>query len=493
VTTRSEARVQAEALLPKATSFVGEAALDGSGATTAFVHPGDGVGYAELALAGAAEVDAAVRAAVAAGPAWRALAPSVRRDLLHRLAGVLREHAGELAALVTLEMGMPLRASLAGVGQAAEWFAHYAGWADKITGATVPVAPGAVHDYTTLAPRGVVAAIIPWNGPIIAAALKLAPALAAGNTVVLKPSELAPFSTVRLAALLVEGGLPAGVLNVVGGGPDAGAALVEHTGIDMISFTGGDGAGRAVGASAAARHLPAVLELGGKSASLVFDDVDPARVGKLAPVLGAVQNSGQGCFLPTRLLVARAVYDQVLAAAVASAEKTVARLGDPFDTGTAMGPVVSQAAMERILGVVRGAAERGDGRLVAGGTRLDRPGWYLTPAVFADVDPASPLAQEEVFGPVLAVTPFDDEEQAIALANGTRFGLAGYVWTADLARAHRVADRLDAGYVSVNGMAGLPPGAPFGGWKASGHGTEGGPDGLREYLRTKNVHIGYGS
>jgi len=480
-------RREAEALLPKATSFISDAEVPGGGAPRTFVHPATGETYAELPLAGPAEVDAAVAAARAAFPAWRALAPASRRDLLHRLAGTLREHTDELAALVTLEMGMPLRSSAAGVAQAAEWFAHYAGWADKISGVTVPAAPGAVHDYTALSPRGVVAAIIPWNGPVIALALKVAPALAAGNCVVLKPSELAPFSSVRLAALLAAAGLPRGVLSVVGGGPDVGERLVGHDGVDLVSFTGGDRAGRAVGRAAAERHLPAVLELGGKSASLVFDDVDPVRAGKLGVTLGAVQNSGQGCFLPTRLLVHRGSYHAVLDAAVAAAGR--ARIGDPFDPGTSMGPVVSTAAAERILGVVRAARDRGDGRLVAGGTRVDRPGSFVAPTVFADVDPASPLAQEEVFGPVLAVTPFDDEDEAVALANGTRFGLAGYLWTADLARAHRVAGRLDAGYVSVNGMAGLPPGAPFGGWKASGHGTEGGPDGLREYLRTKNIHI----
>lgn len=480
-------RQEAEALLPKATSFIGDAPRDGSARTRSWVHPADGHHYAEVALAGVPEVDAAVAAGRDAFPAWQAMAPSVRRDLLHGLAAAIREHATDLAALVSLEMGMPLRASVAGVGQAAEWFAHYAGWADKIGGAAVPVAPGAVHDYTTLAPRGVVAAIIPWNGPVIAAALKVAPALAAGNCAVLKPSELAPFSSVRLATVLAEAGLPPGVLSVVGGGPEGGAALVAHPGVDMISFTGGDSAGHAVGRAAAERHLPAVLELGGKSASLVFDDVDPARAGKLAVLLGVAQNSGQGCFLPTRLLVQRPIYHAVLDAAVAAVGKV--RLGDPFESTTSMGPVVDDAAANRITAVIDAARAEGHGRLVVGGSRVEGPGSFVAPTVFAEVDPASPLAQEEIFGPVLAVTPFDDEDEAIALANGTRFGLAGYVWTGQLARAHRVASRLDAGYVSVNGMAGLPPAAPFGGWKASGHGTEGGQDGLREYLRTKNVHV----
>jgi aldehyde dehydrogenase (NAD+) len=278
--------------------------------------------------------------------------------------------------------------------------------------------------------------------------------------------------------------VPAGVLGVVGGAGDAGAALVERA--DMVSFTGGETAGRAVGRAAAERFVPAVLELGGKSASIVFDDADPARVGKLAALLGVTQNSGQGCFLPTRLLVQRGVHDAVVDAIAATLARV--RLGGPFDAATTMGPVVDAAAARRILGVAARAVDERHGRLVTGGAAGPGPA-YVKPTVFADVDPASPLAQEEVFGPVLAVTGFDDEDEAVAIANGTRFGLAGYVWTSDLARAHRVADRLEAGYVSVNGLAGLPPSAPFGGWKASGRGIEGGLDGLREYLRTKNVHV----
>jgi aldehyde dehydrogenase (NAD+) len=226
-----------------------------------------------------------------------------------------------------------------------------------------------------------------------------------------------------------------------------------------------------------------VLELGGKSASLVFDDVDPARAGKLGALLGIAQNSGQGCFLPTRLLVQRGIHDAVLEAATAQLAKV--RLGEPFDTSTSMGPVVDVAAADRILAIVEAAT----GRLVSGGKRGPGPA-YVEPTLFADVDQASSLAQDEIFGPVLAVTPFDTEDEAVEIANGTKYGLAGYVWTTDLARAHRVADRLEAGYVSVNGLAGLPPSAPFGGWKASGRGAEGGIEGLREFLRTKNVHVG---
>jgi len=472
----------ARALLPAATCWVGGALTDGTGQARSYAHPGDGSAIGEFRLAGPQQVEQAIAAARKAQPDWAAHAAG-RRDALFGAALTIRTHADELAALTTLEMGMPLRAAKAGVLQAAEWFAHYAGWADKLGGALAPVG-GEVLDYTVPSAHGVVGAIIPWNGPVIAAALKLAPALAAGNTVLLKPSELAPFAVIRLAQLL---DLPEGVLGVLGGAGDVGAALVAS--VDMVSFTGGETAGRAVSVAAAAGFVPCVLELGGKSASVVFDDVDAARIGKLAMVLGAVQNSGQGCFLPTRLLVQRGTYDAVLAAAVATAAKV--RLGDPFDPTTSMGPVVDVAAADRILGVIERAVAGNEGRLVAGGSRGPGPA-YVQPTVFADVDPATSLAQQEIFGPVLAVTPFDTEDEAVELANGTRYGLAGYVWTNDLTRAHRVAARLDAGYVSVNSLAGLPPAAPFGGWKASGRGTEGGPEGLREFLRVKNVHVGLG-
>jgi aldehyde dehydrogenase (NAD+) len=396
-----------------------------------------------------------------------------------------------LAALVSLEMGMPLRASQAGVGAAAEWFRHYAGYADKIEG-TVPAvgAPAGGLDYTRRSPYGVVAAIIPWNGPVMALALKVAPALAAGNAVVLKPSEAAPFSSLYFGSLVCAAGLPAGLVNVVPGGPDVGARLCADDRVAMISFTGGGVAARAVGEAAAARHIPTVLELGGKSASLVFADAELDKSAKLAAILGISQNSGQGCFLPTRLLVHESIYDRVLKGVIATASKF--RLGSPFDPTTSMGPVVDEKARDRILEVIDEARGRGDGRLVHGGSRASgelAAGNFIEPTIFADVDPDSPLAQDEVFGPVLSVIGFADEAQAVEIANNTRYGLAGYVWTTDLGRAHRVAEALDAGYVSVNSMAALPPAAPFGGWKDSGHGVEGSRAGLDEYLRIKNVHV----
>ena len=488
----TDARAIAIAALPAGAAYVDGQWCSGGGHQHTHVDPATREIIKTWGLAAPDDVDHAVTSAARAQTEWAALNPGARRDLLLALAEVIDDRAAPLAALVSLEMGMPLKASQAGVQAAVNWFRHYAGYADKIEGAVPSIGQaGAGLDYTRYSPHGVIAAIIPWNGPVMALALKVAPALAAGNAVVLKPSELAPFSSLYFATAVTAAGLPAGLVNVVAGGPDIGARPCGHRHIAMISFTGGEAAGRAVSQAAAARHIPTVLELGGKSASLVFPDVNIEKAAKLAAILGIAQNSGQGCFLPTRLLVHRAVYDAMLDKVVAAAQKF--QLGSPFDPHTTMGPVVNAAARDRILAVIDAARSRGDGRLILGGAAASHAelpaGNFIEPTVFADVDPASPLAQEEVFGPVLSVLAFDDESEAVRIANHTRYGLAGYVWTSDLGRAHRIAEALHAGYVSVNGMVALPPEAPFSGWKASGHGVEGGRRGLQEYLRVKNVHV----
>ena len=488
--TATTLRERALEILPAQLCFIDGRYVEGSGAPSRFVHPGDGVEFASRTLASPGDVDAAVAAAVQAQPQWWRQEPARRRDVLLAVAAAVRSHAEDLAALVTLEMGMPVKASIAGVHQAAEWFSYYAGFADKIAG-TVPTvgAPGRTLTYTERTPHGVVAAIIPWNGPVMALALKLAPALAAGNAVVLKPSELAPFAALGFAELAHAAGLPSGVLGVVAARPDGAARLTEHPEVAMLSFTGGNRAGAAVAAVAARRQIPVVLELGGKSASLIFDDVDVARTAKLSVLLGAAQNSGQGCFLPTRVLVQDTILEQFQKELAAAAART--RMGDPFEAGTSMGPVVGVAARDRIQEVIdRALAEGAD--LVGGGhlpdALGDATGSFVAPTVLRTASD-SEVAQEEVFGPVLTVIPFADEEEAIAIANSTRFGLAGYVWTRDMARAHRVASRLEAGNVSVNGMAGLPPNAEFVGWHASGPGREGGEAGFYDFLRTKVIHV----
>jgi aldehyde dehydrogenase (NAD+) len=320
--------------------------------------------------------------------------------------------------------------------------------------------------------------------------MKLAPALAAGNCVVLKPPELSPYTCIRLGALALEAGVPPGVLNVVTGGAEAGDALVRHPRVAKVSFTGGVDVGRIVARTAGEELKPVVLELGGKSASLVFDDADLDLAVPLTVSL-LLSMAGQGCALPTRLLVQRGVYDDVVARAEAVARHCV--VGDPLDPATAMGPIISQRHCDRIMGLIADADASGRARLVTGGRRLDgdlADGFFIEPTLFADVDNRSAIAQEEIFGPVLAITPFDDEAEAVALANDSRYGLAAYVSTRDLARAHRVAARLHAGFVSVNTRPLVSPPTPFGGIGQSGYGREGGLEGLREFIATKNVCVG---
>ena len=462
---------------------------EGAAGVLEHVNPATGTAQGTMALAGAADVDDAVRAARAAAAGWRATPGPERRDRLAALAELIRRDADHLARLATLESGAPVAIAGRTVLGPAEWFRYYAGWADKLTGDLVPVAPGAI-DYTLPEPYGVVGAIVPWNAPFLIACMKAAPALAAGNTVVLKPPELAPYTCLHLGELALEAGLPPGVLNVLPGAAEAGDALVRHPGVDKVSFTGGVEVGRVVARTAGEALKPVVLELGGKSANLVFDDADldeavPLTLGLLLSM------AGQGCALPTRLLVQEGVYDEVVARATATVERIV--VGDPSDPATVMGPIISERHCARVLGMIDAATTDGAGRLVTGGHRMGGPlagGFFVEPTLFVDVDNASDLAQEEVFGPVLVITPFRDEDDAVALANDSRYGLGAYVQTRDLGRAHRVAAALEAGFVSVNTKPLVSPPTPFGGVKGSGHGREGGLEGLREFVATKNVCIG---
>jgi acyl-CoA reductase-like NAD-dependent aldehyde dehydrogenase len=338
-------------------------------------------------------------------------------------------------------------------------------------------------------PYGVVGAIIPWNGPLFAAGMVLAPALAAGNCVVLKAPDLAPYAVMRLAELFAEAGFPPGVVNLVTGGAEVGEAMVAHPGIDKIQFVGSGATARKVLRTAAETLKPCGLELGGKSAVIVFADADLMAAAKRG-LNGGVSANGQGCVNGTRLLVERPIYDQYLQLLQAMARHI--KVGDPSDKTTVLGPVISDASLQRIQGIVT-AATAGGGRLLAGGERLGgdlASGFYLPLTIIADVRNDSAIAQNEVFGPVLTVTPFDTEDEAIAVANDTEFGLGGYVHTNDLRRAHTVASALDAGMIQVNGSGeGMAPCTPFGGMKQSGYGRLGGEAGLKEFLRTKNVWI----
>jgi acyl-CoA reductase-like NAD-dependent aldehyde dehydrogenase len=373
---------------------------------------------------------------------------------------------------------------------AAQKFRYFGGWADKIQGRTVSTWGGPSHDYVAYEPYGVIGAIIPWNGPLFATTMVVAPALAAGNCIVVKAPELAPYAVIRLGELFIEAGFPDGVFNIVTGGPAIGEAMVGHPGIDKIQFVGSGPTAKKVLRNAAETLKPCGLELGGKSAVIVFADADLQDAAKRG-LSGAISANGQGCVNGTRLLVERPIYDKYLQILAAMAAHIP--IGDPLNPSTVVGPVISEAALTRILGIVDTAVKQEGGRLIAGGERLGddrRDGFFLPITIVADVDNNTNIAQHEVFGPVLAVTPFDTEEEAIALANGTVYGLGGYIHTQNLRRAHHVAAQLDAGMIHVNGSGeGMTPCVPFGGMKQSGYGRLGGEEGLHEFLRVKNVWV----
>jgi aldehyde dehydrogenase (NAD+) len=475
-------------VLPKPGLLIGgEYIAESTGGQFQHVYAATGKPTVAVSLAGAHEIDLAVCAARSALPRWRAMPVDQRREAMLRYAQLLRRHADELIAISQIDNAFPYFAASLGPNSAADAFSYNAGWADKIGGDVVPTWPVPALDYSLEEPYGVVGIIIPWNGPIYSAGMTLAPALAAGNCVVLKPPELAPFAAIRLGELFREAGFPPGVVNVVTAGPEGGDALVSHSGIDKIHFTGSGATAQKVLAAALRTLKPVALELGGKSANIIFADSDLNNAA-LQGVLG-MQGSGQGCINGTRVLVERSVYEDVLA--LMTAILSTLEVGDPLTVSTFFGPVVSEGAADRIMTVIETA--KGDGtRLVCGGERLGGDlagGYFVAPTVFADVDNSVALARDEIFGPVVAVLPFDNEDEAVRLANDSPFGLAGYIQTADLKRAHRVAAALEVGNIWVNGFLGIPTSVPFGGVKQSGWGRLGGRDGIREFTRPKNIHV----
>jgi acyl-CoA reductase-like NAD-dependent aldehyde dehydrogenase len=476
--------------LPEFAHVIGESAeTAGTGETFAHVYPASGEVTREIRLAGADDVDRAVAAARAAHPAWRAMPGDKRRDLMLRLASVIEERAAEMSPLLSAENGSILLAGPHMSADAAQKFRYFGGWADKLEGRTVPTWGGPAHDYVSYEPFGTIGIIVPWNGPFFAATMVMAPALAAGNCVVLKAPENAPWSIMKLLDLIRLAGFPPGVVNLVTGGPDVGAAMVEHPGIDKIEFIGSGATAKRILASAAQSLKPVGLELGGKSAVLVFADTNLQQAAKRG-LSGAVSANGQGCVNGTRLLVERAIYEPYVEMLKAMAAHV--KVGDPFAMDTIMGPIISETALDRIHGMVtRGAAE--GGRIVCGGERMggDHAGGAFYPiTVLADVGHGSEIARNEVFGPVLVVTPFDSEEEAVMLANDSDYGLGAYIHTTNLTRAHRVAGQMMAGQVQVNGSGeAMTPCVPFGGMKHSGHGRLGGIEGLREFQQVRNVWI----
>ncbi|MBY8858690.1 aldehyde dehydrogenase [Nocardia sp. CA2R105] len=448
------------------------------------LDPTSGKPWSSLVDADVAAVGRAVAAATAAARGrWRA-SPSERAAALHRLADLVAENAEALARLDVRDNGKILRETINQIGSTARWYRFYAGLADKIHGATLDSDSPSAFNFTLREPLGVIACITAWNSPLLMAALKIAPALAAGNTVVLKPSEFASSSTLALARLWAEAGLPSGVLNVVTGGSVAGSALVEHPDVAHVSFTGSPGTGSRVAAAASARFKGVTLELGGKSANIVFDDadLDAAVVGALGGIFSA---AGQSCVAGSRVLVHRAVHDEVLERLRARAAAIV--VGDPAQESTEMGPIANAPQLAKVEHYVAVGHEDG-ARLVTGGERVG-DGFWFRPTIFADVAADSRLAQEEVFGPVLAVISFDAEEEAVAIANSTRYGLAAGVWTADLARAHRVIRALEAGTVFVNTYRAMAPNMPGGGVKDSGIGREGGIEAVLDFTQVKAVFV----
>lgn len=470
-------------------SFVGDGLLTGSHDLIDLEDPSDGHALASYADAGAEGALAAVDAAEAAGSAWRGVSAADRGRLLWAMATRVRTEQEMLARLESITTGKPLRDTSAEVTKVAEMFEYYAGWADKQHGELIPV-PTSHLNYTVREPYGIVAAITPWNAPLFTAGWNLAPALAAGNTVVVKPSELTPLSTVVLARLAVDAGIPAGTINVVAGlGGTAGQAIVSHPLVDKVVFVGSPTTGRRIAETAASQLTPCVLELGGKSANIVFMDADIGRAvgGAAAAIYSA---AGQSCVAGSRLLVQRQRYDEVVDG-LARLTETI-HVGHPLHAGTQMGPLQNRAQFGRVEQLVDDAVQHSGLTRMTGG-RLEgitaelAGGFYYAPTLLRDATNDMPISREEVFGPVVTAIPFEDEDEAIAIANDSRFGLAGAVWTGDNGRAHRVASQLQAGTIWINSYKTIGVMSPFGGFKDSGYGRSSGREGLMEYTQVKSV------
>ena len=467
----------------------------GSGGTHPHLHPVTQVVQAEIPLAGSREVEEAVAKAEAVREEWRRTAPETKRDILNRLADLLEANKTQLAEMAALDGGTTLLVGERGVETAVAWTRYYAGWCDKLTGDLLSTFDTrGEFSYSVPEPIGIVGIIITWNGPLISLAMKVCAALAAGNCVICKPAEITPFAPELFAQLCQQAGVPDGVLSVLPGTAECGDAIVRHKKVRKISFTGGPITARKILAACAEEIKPSVMELGGKSASLVFPDCDIQAAAERAVFWTVGCLSGQGCALPTRQLVHADVYDDFVARVKAIIGQF--KVGDPMDPTVMVGPVINKAAVERISGMFERAKADKAATFLLGGERCGgelAEGNFIEPTLIVDADPDHEICQVEIFGPAVVVIKFHDEDEAVAIANNSEYGLAAYIQSNDLQRVHRLSERLNAGGVYNNGGFQINPHTPFGGVGISGFGKEGGKAGIDEFLHYKTVTIGAGA
>lgn len=454
------------------------------------LNPATGEEICQIAEADAQDVDVAARVARAAfqtGSPWRRLSAAERGRLLNKLADLIEQNADELARLESLDNGKPYAVALAAdLPLTIACYRYYAGWADKVQGRTIPI-NGPYFCYTRLEPVGVVGQIIPWNFPLLMQAWKLAPALATGNTVILKPAEQTPLTALRVGELILEAGFPAGVVNILPGyGPTAGAAIARHMDIDKVAFTGSTEVGHLIMEASAKSNLKRVtLELGGKSPNIVFADADLDQAVE-GSHFALFFNQGQCCCAGSRLYVEDKVYDEFVERSVARAKKRT--VGDPLDPATEQGPQVDDAQFEKVMSYIEAGKQQG-AKMLCGGDRVGNRGYFIRPTVFAGVEDDMKIAQEEIFGPVMSILKFRDVDELVERANRTMYGLAAGVWTRDIGKAHAVANSVRAGTVWVNCYDVFDAAAPFGGFKQSGIGRENGEYGLQQYTEVKTVTV----
>ncbi|MCX8072031.1 MAG: aldehyde dehydrogenase family protein [Candidatus Binatia bacterium] len=464
--------------------IIGDRRLDGAGVITV-IEPATGQPLAEVAAASSHDLDAAVAEAKKALPAWSGLTPVARGEILYRFADIVRAHAEELAVIEARNVGKPIADARWEASHVVETIRYYAGAADKFFGNTISVKKGGL-DLTLRVPLGVVGLIVPWNFPMVIATWKLAPALACGNTVVLKPASLTPLTALRLGELALEAGIPPGVVNVVPGkGAEIGHQLVAHPDVAKIGFTGETATGRAIMATAAQQIKRVGLELGGKSPNVIFADVDIEVVAHEAAA-SVFANAGQDCCARSRILIERSAHARFLEAFAAVTQSWV--VGDPLQQDTQMGPLISERQREISESYIE-IGRREGARKICGGERLARPGFFLRPTVLDGGRPGMRVVEEEIFGPVAVVMTFDTEQEAIELANNTIYGLSGSLWTNDLKRGLRVARALRTGVLSVNSSSSVHLQAPFGGMKQSGLGRELGMHALEQYSEVRNIYF----